>query len=211
MSFGDYVIGAFDGLTPNLSSVYDGAKMSTVGGWRATQQSLVTGSGALAAAIPGFHMVGMAADVVFLMNRMSVCSYGIGAIIGFDNKLGNILEDEDFAVVLARWGGDENLTDAIVGKTCAELVAKVGGKMATKMLAKKAAECAGVLVGKKLAGKVGVKVGSKFGAKLGTKAVAGWVPFLGAAVSGGVNLWFITEIANAAEEWYKIKAAAANN
>ncbi len=208
MSFGDYVIGAFDGLTPDVRGIYEGAKSSTLSGWRTKQQSLVTGSGVLAAAIPGFHMVGIAADVVFLMNRMSVCSYGIGAIIGYDRNLGDILEEEDFAIVLARWGGDDNLTDAVIGKTCAELAAKVGGKVATKILAKKMAECAGVLIGKKLAGKVGVKVGSKFGAKLGTKAVAGWIPFLGAAVSGGINLWFITEIANAAEDWYRIKAAA---
>jgi hypothetical protein len=155
-------------------------------------------------------MVGMAADVLFLMNRMSVCSYGIGAIIGSSQNLGDILEEEDFAIVLARWGGEEDLTNAALGKTCSELVAKVGGKAATKVLAKQAAKSAGILLGKKLAGKVGIKVGAKFGAKLGTKAVSGWIPILGATVSGGINLWFITGIADAAESWYRLKAELAN-
>ena len=210
MSFGEYVVQAFDGLTPDVHGIYSNAKSSSLSSWRATQQALVTGSGAAAAAIPGFHLVGMAADVVFLMNRMSVCSYGIGAIIGTECGLGDILEDEDFAVVLARWGGDDSLNNAAVGKACADLAGKVGGKAVTKLLAKKMAESAGILVGKKLAGKVGMKVGAKFGAKLGTKAVTGFIPFLGAAVGGGINLWFITEIADAAEAWYRVKVSAAN-
>jgi len=207
VSFGDWVLQGFDGLTPDLPGIYGNAKLRTLSGWRTMQQSLVTGSGAAAAAIPGLHLVGMAADVAFLMNRMSVCSYGTGAIVGHTQGLGNFLELEDFAVVLARWGGDESVGDAAIGKTAADLVGKVGGKAATKILAKTAGEKAGLLVGKKLAGKVGTKVGAKIGGKLGTKAVAGWVPFLGAAVGGGINLWFITEIANEAQSWYLLKAA----
>jgi hypothetical protein len=206
MSFGEWVSGAFDGLTPNHSDIYESAIKYSLGDWRALQSSLVTGSGALSVAIPGLHLVGIAADVAFLMNRMSVCSYGIGAIIGKDRGLGNILEPEDFAIVLARWGGDESVSDAAIGKACADLAGKVGGKGVTKILAKTMAEKGGILLGKKLAGKVGVKVGAKFGAKLGTKALAGWVPVLGAVVGGGVNLWFITEIASSAESWYRIKA-----
>lgn len=208
MSFGDWVISGFNELTPDLESIYNDARSEPLSSWRSTQQALVTGSGAAAAAVPGLHLVGMAADVAFLMNRMAVCSYGIGAIVGNSRGLGSILEKEDFAIILARWSGDDHVCDAAIGKTAADLVGKVGGKSLTKLLAKTAAEKAGILAGKKLAGKVGMKVGAKFGAKLGTKAVAGWVPFLGAAVGGGINLWFITEIADAAQSWYELKVAA---
>jgi hypothetical protein len=52
---------------------------------------------------------------------------------------------------------------------------------------------------------VGVKRGAKFGTKLGGKLAGGWIPFAGAAISGGINLWFISEAASAAEKWYKVK------
>jgi hypothetical protein len=209
MNFREFVADAFAELTPDLPSIYRDASPSVLGDWILKQQSLVTGSGALAVAIPGLHLVGMAADVAFLMNRMAVCSYGIGAIIGYDNRHGNILEKEDFAIVLARWSGDENLSDAVIAKACADVVGKVASKELMRILAKKMAEHAGVLVGKKLAGKAGTKIGAKFGAKLGAKVAAGWVPFFGAAVGGGVSLWFISEVASAAESWYRLKLALA--
>jgi hypothetical protein len=207
MGFSEWVGNAFDGLTPDHDGIYESAAKYSIAEWKATQKTLVTGSGALASGVPGLHLVGIGADVVFLMNRMAVCSYGLGAIIGKSSGHGNFLESEDFAVVLARWGGDDSVSDAAIGKVCADLMGKVGGKGVSKVLAKTAAEKGGILLGKKLAGKVGAKVGVKFGAKLGTKAAAGWFPLLGAAVGGGINLWFITEIASSAESWYRIKAA----
>ena len=120
----------------------------------------------------------------------------------------NILEAEDFAVILARWSGDDSITDAAIGKAAADLAGKVGGKSVAKMLAKTMAEKAGLLVGKKMAGKLGAKLGANFGAKLGSKAAAGFIPFLGAAVGGGINLWFISSVAASAEEWYRIKASS---
>ena len=207
MSFGEWVVDAFSGLTPDINGIYSGAKSYHLSDWRVKQQSLVTGSGALAVAVPGLHLVGMAADVAFLMNRMSVCCYGIGAILGSDNGAGNILEEEDFAVILARWSGDESLSNAAIGKISADLAGKIGSKALTKVLAKEMAKSAGILIGKKLAGKAGVKIGAKFGAKLGSKALAGFVPLLGAAVGGGINLWFITSIADAAEDWYRLKVS----
>ncbi|MCA9068187.1 MAG: hypothetical protein KDA84_04655 [Planctomycetaceae bacterium] len=210
MSFGEWVVEAFDAVTPNLDGLYRSTNTQSLGGWRVQQQGLVTGSGAASVAIPGLHLIGIAADVAFLMNRMSVCSYGIGAILGNENGCGNILEAADFAVILARWAGDASINDAAIGKASAELAGKVGSKSAAKLLAKTMCEKGGLLAGQKLAGKLGAKVGAKFGAKLGSKATLGFIPFLGAAVGGGINLWFITSVADAAEEWYRTKVSTAN-
>ena len=62
-------------------------------------------------AIPGLHLIGIAADIAFLMNRMSVCSFGIGSIEGYNNDFGIILEKEDFAIVLSIWSGLETSFD----------------------------------------------------------------------------------------------------
>ena len=168
-NFGQYVVDAFSSLTPDINGVYRDAKTYHLSDWKALQKTLVTGSGAAAVAIPGLHLLGIAADVAFLMNRMAVCSYGIGAIIGSDEGEGNILEEEDFAIILAGWGGDESVNDAALAKAAADLTGKVGGKMVSKQLAAFMTQRAGILIGKKLGG----------------KAAAGFIPFLGAAVGGG--------------------------
>ena len=204
----EWVGQAFDALTLDLPGIYEDARLQSLSGWRERQYALVAGSSAAAAAIPGLHLVGMAAEVAFLMKRMSVCAYGIGAIEGHSHGFGNFLELEDFAVILARWGGDDRVSNAAIGNAAADLVGKVGRNAMAKMLAKVAASRAGIIAGNKLAGDVSAKVGTKFLSKLGTKAVAAWIPFLGSALGGGINLWFIAEIAEEAQSWYKCKTSA---
>lgn len=206
-NFAKYVMDAFEELTPDISDIYENTKLDYLGDWKTKQKALVTGSGALAGAIPGLHLLAIAGDVLFLMNRMSVCSFGIGAIVGYDDKRKNILEDEDFAVVLGRWCGMEDLGNAALAKTAADLSTKVGGKAVAKMLAKSACKYSGILIGKKLGGKLGAKLGAKFGAKLGGKVASGFIPFIGAGVSGGINLYFISEICREAESYYKFKSS----
>lgn len=204
--FAQYVTNAFSALTPDINGIYNDAIDYTLSNWKAKQASLVTASGAASVAIPGLHLVGIPADVAFLMNRMSVCSFGIGALISQDQAKGNILEQEDFPIILGRWCDDPSLTNAAISKTAAELAAKSGSKIAAKELAKVACKHLGIVVGQKLSGKLGAKLGGKFGAKLGTKVAAGFIPFLGAAIGGGINLYFITEIQTQAESWYRFKA-----
>lgn len=175
--------------------------------WETEQLALVTGSGALAGAVPGIHLLVILADIAFLMNRMSVCSFGIGAIVGYDKSKENILEDEDFAVILGRWCGMEELQNAALAKTAADLSTKVVGKGVAKVLAKYACKYAGILIGKKLGGKFGAKLGAKFGAKLGGKVMSGFIPFLGGGVSAGINIYFISEICREAESYYKFKSS----
>ncbi|HEX9981746.1 MAG TPA: hypothetical protein VGF69_00650, partial [Thermoanaerobaculia bacterium] len=161
---------------------------------------------------PIAHLAGIAADVIFLINRMGVCSYGIGAIYAERSQCGNFLEDEDFGIILNLWaGGDENgeLFAALSGKAAADMAIKVHTKAGLKMVAKTMCKSAGLLVGAQMGGKMGAKagakVGAKFASKLGGKMLSGFVPFLGPVVGGGINLWFITGIADAAERFYGFK------
>lgn len=137
---------------------------------------------------------------------MSVCAFGVGAIMGREANRDSLIEEEDFAVILGKWAGVEGLDNAAIAKASADLVTKVGSKQATKLLAKMMCKNAGILVGKKLSGKMGAKLGAKFGAKLGGKLAGGWIPFLGAAISASINIWFITGTFNAAKDWYQYKA-----
>ncbi len=211
MSFDQWVVDAFARLTPDVNGIYADAQAQALRDWRIKQQAMVTGSGALAIAVPGVHLVGMAADVAFLMNRMAVCCYGIGAIIGTNSGLGNMLEEEDFAIILGRWSGDESVSDEAIRKTHSEMVGELGAPVSSKVLAREMGKKAGILIGKKLSSKAGAKIGAKFGAKMGSKALAGFIPVLGAAAGGGINLWFITSIANAAQGWYNLKASLAKS
>jgi hypothetical protein len=208
--FEEAIINAFNAVTPNLDELYESARTYDLDNWKLVQRGLVTASGATSTIIPGMHLIGMAADVVFLMNRMAVCSYGIGAILTSRAGKGNILEQEDFGVVLTRWSGDDSLSNASVAKTAAGLASHMGTKSVGKILAKVAAEQAGILVGKKFGIKAGAKVVGKFTAKMGTKALGGFFPFVGPAIGAGVNLWFINSVAEEAEAWYGLKLACDN-
>lgn len=205
--FAEYVNDAFSALTPDINNIYYDAISYNFSDWKAKQATLVTASGAASVAIPGLHLVGIPADVAFLMNRMSVCSFGIGALIAKQKNLGNILELEDFPIILGRWCDDPTLTNAALSKTAGEIAAKTGSKVAAKELSKIACKHLGVVVGQKLSGKIGAKLGAKFGAKLGSKIAFGFIPFLGAAVGGGINLYFITEIQTQAEDYYRFKCS----
>lgn len=198
MNFGKLAIEAFNQLTPNLNKIYKDAAYKTLSNWRNTQVALVSGSGATAA------------DVAFLMNRMSVCSFGIGAIHGYDNGQGNFLEEEDFANVLGYWSHDAQMMTAITSKGAADMAAKVGSKAAIKLISKHLATGAGLLIGKKLSGKLGAKVGAKFGVKLAAKIGTGFVPLLGPLVGGGINAYFINDIADAASDYYRWKCDVAH-
>lgn len=215
--FSKFVSDAFEVVTPDLHSINNDAITYQMGDWRTKQSALVTASGAASVAIPGLHLAGMAADVVFLMNRMAVCCYGIGTIIGREAGEDYVLEDEDFTIILARWCKVDGVSNGALSKAAAEgskaaLKAglKVGNKVAYKELAKVACKQAGLLIAKKAgAKKMGLafagQLGARFGTKLGGKALGGFIPFAGAIIGGGINLWFITEMAREAESWYQFK------
>lgn len=203
-----------NGLAPDIDELYLSAKGGSLDDWKLKQRTLVTASGAVAVAIPGLHMAGIVADVAFVLNRMSVATYGTGAILGEAAGVGNIVEKEDFAAVLGYWSDDEGIQQAMKGKgsaTVGKIGTKVGTKLAgkafTKGLTKAMLSSSGYLVGQRLGGKAMAKASAKFAGKFAGKAAAGFVPFLGPAVSGGVNLWLISGIIDSSERYYRDKIA----
>ncbi|WP_313914084.1 hypothetical protein [Tahibacter sp.] len=207
--FAEWVVSAFESLTPDRSGIFSDAHAQSMSDWRVKQQAMVTGSGAAAAAIPVAHLATMSADVVFLMNRMSVCAYGIGAIIGGTAQSRDFLEEEDFPNILAVWAGDDDVDNMLTSKMVVDIAAQVGGKMGAKLIGKTIAVAGGVMLGKELSAKVSAKVALKFASKLAAKAAGGFIPFVGAAIGGGINLWFITSIADAADRYYRFKLEVA--
>jgi hypothetical protein len=218
MTIAETAVNAISNLRPDLEAIYKDAQSYTLGGWRRRQQALVTASGAAAAGIPVAHLVGVTADLIFLINRMSVCSYGIGAIQGRDTGLGNVLEEEDFQIVLNIWAGGNDMTTAtaaLSAKAAADIAVKVHSKAGLKLVAKTLLKTSGLFLGGAVAGplgaKAGAKIGAKFAAKMSGKMLSGFVPFFGAAAGAGVNLWFITSIADAAEHFYRFKFSVADH
>lgn len=210
MGIAETFIRTVDGFTPDVDNIYADASRYTLSSWQNTQRAMVGASGAAAVAIPVAHLAGIAADLAFVVNRMGVSSFGTGAIMGNDRNYGNILEREDFGAVMAYWAGDDGIREAMNGKGAADMASKAGFKIATKLYGKTAAitltqtmlASSGYLVGQKLGGKAMAKVASKVAAKFAGKAAAGFVPFLGPAVGGGINLWIISGILDAAQEFY---------
>lgn len=206
-NLGEAVVNTFDSLTPDLDSLFNAHKDKTLDEFTGSQSLSVIASGAVSGAIPGLHMVGAAADIAFLMNRMAVCCYGIGAIKGHQELGVNFLEKEDFALILALWAGDDDITKVVTNKVGADVVLVGGTKLAFKSISKGIGHQFGVIAGKKLAGKVGAKAGAKIGAKAGAKFAAGWIPVLGGVVGAGVNSYFLSDIARAGRQFYDFKVA----
>lgn len=212
MNFSETLANVVNSMTPDLDDLYSGASRYTVSDWELQQRSLATASGAGAVAIPGLHLAGLAADFAFIINRAGVASYGIGAIKSSGTH-GNILEREDFVGVLQYWAHDEEFMQAMKGKAAADLstkvgaklVTKVGGKVAVKGLTKAMLASGGYLVATKFGSKAMAKPAAKIAAKYGGKALGGFIPFLGPVIGGGVNLWLISGIMDAASGFYTDK------
>lgn len=205
-------------MRPDLSDIYEGTHKTDLSDWKTKQNAMVTGSGAAAVAIPGVHLAGIAADVAFVLNRMGTASYGIGAIKGYGHFGENILEEEDFSLILAYWANDEDVMQAMAGKGAADLSTKVGAKLGGKVLGKNAAKILTKtmvsssmhLAAGKLGAKIAAKPAAKFASKFVAKGIGGFIPVLGAVVGGGVNLWLLNGIQDAAEAFYDDKIRLAD-
>ncbi|GGM18419.1 hypothetical protein [Deinococcus aerophilus] len=204
-NFGQMVVNTFENLTPDLQGIYDAHKTKTLNEFTGPQSLSVLASGAASGALPGLHLLGATADLAFLMNRMAVCCYGIGAIKGHQALKVDVLEREDFALILALWAGDEDVARIVSSKIGADLLVVGGAKVGLKAVSKGIGHQLGVISGKKLAGKVGAKVGAKIGAKAGAKFAAGWIPVLGGVVGAGVNAYFLSDVMAAAQRFYDFK------
>lgn len=150
---------------------------------------------------------------------MGTASYGVGAILGHQEFGENILEEEDFSLTLAYWADDEDVMQAMAGKGAADLSAKVGTKIASKLIPKSTAKIltktmissSTHLAASKLGAKIAAKPAAKFASKFVAKGIGGFVPFVGAAVGAGVNLWLLNGIQDAAEAFYRDKIKLAES
>lgn len=204
-------------MTPNLGEMYDDAKRHTLSDWETQQKTFVTttGVGAGLIPVPGLHLPAALADLAFVVNRMGVTAYGVGAIEGYDEDFGNVLEEEDFVGVLGYWAGDEEFKHSfkIKGSAAAfKVAAKVGGKVAAKTVTKSVLASLGYLV----ASRAGLKSIAKtapplanaalaMAGKAGVKVGGAWVPVAGSMLSGGINYWLISSVSTAAIEFYNDK------
>jgi hypothetical protein len=87
--------------------------------------------------------------------------------------------------------------------------AKVAGKAGTKIVLKGLTAAmlssVGYLAASRFGAKAMAKPAAKFAAKFGGKALGGFVPFVGPAVGGAINLWLISTIMDAAQSFYDDK------
>ena len=125
--------------------------------------------------------------------------------MGSASNKGNVLEKEDLANILALWSGAISV-DQLDQTLTQDGGAKLGGKIAGPVLGKVVAVSLGVLgTAGSLTATVATKVSAKLGAKIAAKMVAGWIPYAGALVSGGINVWLVSSVANTAEKYYMWK------
>lgn len=205
--FAKYAIPVLNALTPELDKIYNDAKHYSLNDWKTLQGSLVMATGTAARALPGAYLAGVSAEVAILINRMSICSYGIGSIIGHRAGKGNILESEDFLIVLAKWAGIDDINNATITKIASDLIVNGGHKQVAKLLAKAVCLHTGILIGEKINGKVEAKLKGKVLTRLIRGSVIGFIPVIGALMSSGINLRIIDEITRVSEEWYNYKVS----
>ncbi len=198
---GEGLVKAFETLSFDPAGVYARAQDYTLPDWRHHQEWLTGGAGAAAAAIPVFHYATLPADILWLINRMDECCYGVGAIIGKECGKGNMLEKEDLANILALWGDHVTVhqLDRVVSESRG---ASSAGSTGALPLGRLAAASLGVVGAGAVTAPFVSKVAAKLGAKIAAKSVAGWIPVAGALVSGGINVWLVSSVSSAAEKYY---------
>lgn len=200
------VIDAFDALGGDpTSAVAAAATYSSVDSWVNSQSAQVGATGGAAMAIPGLHLLGMAADLAFLMHKLAYTCWGIGELKGCV-----VLGKDDFSSILALWSGAASLHEldrraiskasleaavlagggtvaglsvaAIAAHMTGQQIAMIGGQVAGSLLAKKAAA--------KTVGKTAVvmagRMGGKLGGKLASKVAAKFTTKLGAKAFAGI-------------------------
>lgn len=204
-------------LSPDVGTIYREASPYTMDAWETKQKTLATmaGVGSGLIPVPGLHLPAAVADVGFLINRMGLTAYGIGAIACYDEDFGNLVEEEDLVPILGYWANDDETKNSFKVKgagAVSKVAIKVGGKAAAKVVSKTVLTSMGYLVASRLGLKSVMKTApplvaaaSAFAGKAGVKVGTSWVPAAGAAISAGINYWMISSISTAAIEFYNDK------
>jgi uncharacterized protein (DUF697 family) len=226
---GEAIVNTFKTLGGNSAEAERKAKeFSSVDSWvtwQATQAAVVGGT---AAAIPGAHLVTMAADIAILMHKMAWCSWGVGSVMGCE-----IEGDLDLALILGLWSGSitkEDVETMLVGgvvlggalatamtvSSSPALAAKIAAKTASfgttvmaqklglKMIAGPLGSVSG-FVAQNLMQQFAAKIAVKIGKVAASRVFLGFVPFIGPIVGGTINAIFVNAIAGSARTYYELK------
>lgn len=176
---------------------------SDVGSWKFERSAAV---GLVGAGTGGFGgPVGVLAipfELALCERQATIGAFGIGHLLGC-----KVDYDLDREMILAIWAGEGSLEKYVpegkVGikindKAVAASVTKsIMGVVLTTSLVKGSSKFLG-----KLSAKLVAKAAAKLGAKVGAKASSAWIPLIGGAVSGGVNVWLVQGLLDAAEQYY---------
>lgn len=195
----DAISAVFETCAGNIQSIRRDAESQNLADWKMTQITKAGGIGAASAVIPVAGYLTMPADLAALARLMHRSAIGICEI-----KLG-YADEETFAGVLSVWCGatklDSELAEQIQAQMLAQGAVSTGGVKGIKMAIKGFTLVAKTLLAKKLTPKVAQKVAALFAKKLAAKASTRWIPIISAIAGGGVNLWVMDGLNEAAEKY----------
>jgi len=193
-------------ITPKI------AEFSDSNTWRYKYQAYGATSGFLSGATGGPWGIGMTIADLFALRRFLLRGVvGIGLL---ENKKVDL--KIDLPAITMLWSGKMsiiNATEYAGTKVAVKIGQKAGVKSMTIVVE------AGSKILAKAAGKVAVKFGNKSlaktlplvvsplvtkaASKLTAKQLFSWIPVIGGAVSGAVNIWIIRDFLKNAQDYYK--------
>ena len=200
-----------------VGKIYDDYKSSSL-------TSIETGAyitaglvGAAAVAIPVLHLVTVFIDLTVMKGIISGLPYKIGSSIGSAAGCGNIVEPEDMDNVLY---GIVEITHLVEAATVLKS-ANAAASSLTKVNPISASNFYESITGMvdSISGHtfhfapfatvsaIGAKgISATLFGKYLAKFATGFVPLLGPAISGGLNLYIVSSVVDASEAYYRIKA-----
>jgi len=239
MDWGGAMISTFESLGSDLNDIEGKTRDYSINSWYSTSVMDVGGVGAGACAVPAAGYVTLPAEFMYLMREIYNSSMGLGFLIygdAFQDDFATILglwseevtlDDETLELIygavemsldygihrLEKYS--ESLGAAGAGSVGVASTRSVSGKAANEASTKMISKTLAKKTGSKVAGKLGAKVAAKTGAKIGGKYVAksltAWIPFISAAVCGGLNMWLMDGVMSAAESYYQKLASFRRN
>lgn len=166
--------------------------------WKREHIAMATGSGVVTGLIGG--PVGAAAIIPDLLWCKKVGTQGCLGIGHIKGK--HIDYEQDMNLILSIWSKLGEASFSIpAGKVGIKISHKLGPKVLGKVVEKSLFK-GSTKLGAKMTAKVAAKATAKLATKLSVKVGLGWIPLVGGLASGGVNLWLISGLLDAAEEYY---------
>jgi len=203
-------------------------KYKTIQQWHGELRTRIGLAAGGAAVIPGLHGGGIVLELPYLFRLMARGAIGTGELVG-----AKIEAEDDLLAIFGLWSGAINksalaaapggvvIVNSIPYPAFGAKVLALGFKIGVKAAAANVGGVAGLAIKtsavpashmlQPIFAKVLAKVSAKVSAKFGAKALAGFVPFLGAAVSIGISLYILNEFLASAKLYYEHKVKDADS